>query len=79
MNELHYRGDCTDIDTTNYVGADRFGAFYQPVSASYDADADRTTIQYRPIPDIARYAADNGHEDRFVDKARIIDLFGGRW
>lgn len=78
-NQLHYPGDVTDIDTTTYLGADAHGAFYQPISAEYDAELDRTTVQFKPIPDIKRFAAENGHDDRLDDKLRVMQLFGGRW
>jgi len=78
-NQLHYRGDVTDIDPHGYVGADMHGAFYRPVSATYDAELDRTTIQYRPIApaDMPTYA--DRHSQMASKKADLIRLFGGRW
>lgn len=49
-NTLHYPGDHSDIDTTQTMGPDLFGAFYRPVAAEYDAELDRTTVTFRPIP-----------------------------
>ncbi|GAC71088.1 hypothetical protein [Gordonia soli] len=46
---LNYRGDRRDFDRDAIVGPDMFGAFYRPVSAEYDADADRTSIAYVPV------------------------------
>lgn len=78
-NQLHYRGDVTGIDPTSFIGADRFGAFYRPVTATFDASTDRTTIDFLPIPpaDMPRFADDKVRQ--MEDRMRIAQLFGGRW
>lgn len=78
-NTAHYAGDCTDFESDAYVGADTAGAFYRPIEATYDAETDRTTIQYKPIPpaDMPRYAEDKVRQ--MQDRAALIELFGGHW
>lgn len=51
-NRAHYRGDVTAsvMTTTEPFGPDLYGALYTPVSATYDHEIDRTTVQFRPIP-----------------------------
>ena len=77
-NTAHYPGR-VDVDPTAYFGADKFGAFYRADSATYSPEADRTTVQFVPIPpgDLPAFADD--HIRQTQDKARIIELFGGRW
>lgn len=78
-NTAHYPGDVTDFELDAYVGADTAGAFYRPISATYDAETDRTTIQYKPIPpaDMPRYAEDK--MEQMHERVRLMELFGGRW
>ena len=44
---LHYRG-CVDIDRSQIMGPDLHGAYYRPLSATYDAYANMTTVSFQP-------------------------------
>jgi hypothetical protein len=50
VNLLHYRGDCTDFDPDHVMGPDMYGGHWIPTGASYDADADMTTLTMRIVP-----------------------------
>lgn len=78
MNQAHYLGRI-DHNPDAYYGADKHGAFYQATNTSYDPETDRTTVQFKPIPpaDLPTIAAD--HMRQVEDKARLIEMFGGRW
>ena len=78
-NQLHFPGDVTDFEPDSFVGADKFGAFYRPIEATYDAGTDTTAIQYKPIPpaDMPRYAEDKVRQ--MQDRAALIEPFGGHW
>lgn len=76
-NIAHYPGDCTNFDPDHYVGADTAGAFYRPVAATYDAEADVTTIQYKPMA-LREMSTRYGHLiDQAEQRAYLADLFGG--
>ena len=47
---LHYPGDCTNYDERLIYGPDMYGAHYRAIGASYDKDADRTTLELKVIP-----------------------------
>lgn len=53
MNTARYRGDCTDFDSTSYVGADTAGAFYRPISATFRRRVHGHPVQADPA---ARHA-----------------------
>lgn len=79
-NVAHYRGDVTNFPPDMYVGADTAGAFYRPVSATYDAETDRTTVQFKPIlpKDMREYA--EPHMQQMYQKVDLMELFGtGSW
>ena len=49
-NTAHYRGDVTrSLLAQPQFGPDMYGARYSCVSATYDAQTDRTTATFRPI------------------------------
>lgn len=55
-NRAHYRGNVADqimLEREPFgpdtCGPNGFGAKYMPVSATYDPERDRTTVQFRPI------------------------------
>jgi hypothetical protein len=76
-NQATYPGDCTPINESTYVGPDRFQAFYRPVSATHDAEADRTTIQYKPVP-MSEMGTRYSHLiDQAIDRNELAQLFGG--
>lgn len=47
---MNYPGNCTPVDPDHVMGPDMFGAYYVPKSAHYDADADITRMELRPLP-----------------------------
>ena len=77
-NIAHYPGR-VDHDPTALYGADKFGAFYRADSVTYDAETDRTTIQFKPIPPIELDDFTAAKMAKIEDKARIIAALGGRW
>ena len=46
---LHFRGDHTNFDASHVMGPGMFGAYYQPLDASYDPVTDVTTMELRPV------------------------------
>ncbi|WP_396902770.1 hypothetical protein [Mycolicibacterium sp.] len=55
-NRANYRGDVAHSVMTRRepFGPDLYGAKYAPVEAKYDAEADLTRVQFRPIPKAER-------------------------
>lgn len=52
---LNYPGDVVEGAVGRMMGPDLYGAWYEVVSATYDADTGRTRAQFRPIgPDDQR-------------------------
>lgn len=74
---LNYRGDRTAFDPDQVLGPDTAYAYYAPVSATYDPDADVTEIRLRPIlPAEMSTRIDDAHT-RMEQCAHIHDLFIG--
>lgn len=46
---LNYPGDRRNFDPDYLVGPNGHGEYYRPVSAEYDAESDRTTIEYELV------------------------------
>lgn len=55
-NRAHYPGDVREaaMSQREPFGPDMFGALYTAVGADYDSEADRTTVQFRPVPKAER-------------------------
>lgn len=53
-NIAHYRGDRTNYDPRQVFGPDLFGGCYKAIGAEYDAETDRTTIEFTPYLDPSR-------------------------
>lgn len=73
--KLTYAGDQTAFDADTYIGTNN--RFFRPVDASYDSDADRTTITYAPVPldeMSTRYAH---YIESAMDRVQIAGLCGG--
>ena len=51
-NRANYPGDVADavMRQQELFGPDMFGAYYTPVSATYERDADVTRVQFQPVP-----------------------------
>lgn len=74
-DRLHYPGD-VDMPA-DYVGPDAHGAFYRPLSKSYDADTDRTMIEYTPIPPAEMPERFPHLVEHAEDRVLIKTMFGG--
>lgn len=75
-NCANYSGN-VNFDAHGYAGADKFGAFYRPISATYDPVAGMTKIQYMPVP-MSEMGQRYPHKiDEAIERARIAALFGG--
>ena len=80
IDVLHYRGDHTAFDPDVTMGPDWGGGCWAVKSATYDTDADLTTLALRPLPRaelLARAEAVHGRM-QMPQRLRLATLFGGR-
>ncbi|TDH46000.1 hypothetical protein E2F47_27470 [Mycobacterium eburneum] len=77
MNVLNYPGDRTAIDRDQIVGPDRFGACYQPVTADYFPDRDRTAVTFRPVPPAELQEGGEKAMQDLMAAMRISHMFRG--
>lgn len=79
-NTLNYPGDHTDYNPDTILGPDLHGAYYTPVTAHYDQDADRTRMTLRPMTQtqLAEFVEARRTEtwDGLETRQAIMDLFG---
>lgn len=70
-----YAGDQTRFDPETFIGGN--GRFFRPVAATYDSQADTTTVEYERVP-LAEMDERYGHLiDKAEDRLRIAEVFGG--
>lgn len=50
LRPLHYRGRLHVADLPRACGPSIDGTYWEPISGTYDASTDRTTVLFRPIP-----------------------------
>lgn len=77
MKTQTFPGDRRAFDPDSFVGCN--GRFFRPVSVTYSAEVDKTTVSYEPVP-MDEMSARYGHLiDAAEEKAALIELFGGHW
>lgn len=75
MDNLHYRGDCTDIDPNRLLGPDLHGAFYLPVAARFSQATGTTTVAVKPVPPAELDEHFDALNHEATERHRIRNLF----